>query len=98
VGFTTTGLRRGYVAAQPLALGVFVYAVTFGLAGARQRALDRGSTADERHRVFRLGTDRDGQCNGRGRRHRRVTRLTRRNLVASLSGVAAVALARAWIA
>lgn len=31
MNFSTTGLRRGYVAAQPLALGVFVYAVTFGL-------------------------------------------------------------------
>lgn len=31
VSFTSAGLRRGYVAAQPLALGVFVYAVTFGL-------------------------------------------------------------------
>jgi 4-azaleucine resistance transporter AzlC len=29
--FSIAGVRRGYVAAQPLALGVFVYAVTFGL-------------------------------------------------------------------
>ncbi len=31
VNFTPAGVRRGYVAAQPLAFGVFVYAVTFGL-------------------------------------------------------------------
>jgi len=31
VNFTAAGLRRGYLAAQPLALGVFVYGVTFGL-------------------------------------------------------------------
>ena len=31
MSFSNTGLRRGYVAAQPLALGVFIYAVTFGL-------------------------------------------------------------------
>jgi predicted branched-subunit amino acid permease len=31
VNFSKTGLRRGYIAAQPLAFGVFVYAVTFGL-------------------------------------------------------------------
>lgn len=31
MSFSTAGLRRGYVAAQPLAVGVFVYAVTFGL-------------------------------------------------------------------
>jgi 4-azaleucine resistance transporter AzlC len=29
--FTAAGLRRGFVAAQPLAIGVFVYGVTFGL-------------------------------------------------------------------
>lgn len=29
--FSTAGLRRGYIAAQPLALGVFIYGVTFGL-------------------------------------------------------------------
>ncbi|HTT13107.1 MAG TPA: AzlC family ABC transporter permease [Burkholderiaceae bacterium] len=28
---SASGLRRGYVAAQPLAFGVFVYGVTFGL-------------------------------------------------------------------
>jgi 4-azaleucine resistance transporter AzlC len=31
VGFSAAGLRRGYVVAQPLALGVFIYGVTFGL-------------------------------------------------------------------
>lgn len=29
--FSKAGLRRGYIAAQPLALGVFIYGVTFGL-------------------------------------------------------------------
>jgi 4-azaleucine resistance transporter AzlC len=29
--FSMSGVRRGYVAAQPLAVGVLVYAVTFGL-------------------------------------------------------------------
>ena len=29
--FTTAGLRRGYAHAQPMAVGVFAYAVTFGL-------------------------------------------------------------------
>jgi len=31
VNFTAAGLKRGYIAAQPLALGVLVYGVTFGL-------------------------------------------------------------------
>jgi predicted branched-subunit amino acid permease len=31
VTFTPAGFRRGYVAAQPLTIGVFVYGVTFGL-------------------------------------------------------------------
>jgi 4-azaleucine resistance transporter AzlC len=31
VNFSVAGLKRGYVAAQPLALGVFIYGVTFGL-------------------------------------------------------------------
>jgi 4-azaleucine resistance transporter AzlC len=31
VSFTAVGLRRGFVAAQPLALGVFAYGVAFGL-------------------------------------------------------------------
>ena len=31
VNFSAPGLRRGYIAAQPLALGVFIYGVTFGL-------------------------------------------------------------------
>jgi predicted branched-subunit amino acid permease len=31
VSFSAAGVRRGYVAAQPLAFGVFVYGVTFGL-------------------------------------------------------------------
>lgn len=31
VSFTRAGFRRGYVGAQPLAIGVFVYGVTFGL-------------------------------------------------------------------
>lgn len=29
--FTSAGIRRGYILAQPLAVGVFAYAVTFGL-------------------------------------------------------------------
>jgi branched chain amino acid efflux pump len=31
VNFSVIGLKRGYVAAQPLAFGVFIYGVTFGL-------------------------------------------------------------------
>lgn len=40
VNLSASGLRRGYGAAQPLALGVFVYGVTFGLL-ARNAALSR---------------------------------------------------------
>jgi predicted branched-subunit amino acid permease len=29
--FTAAGFRRGYAQAQPLAIGVFAYAVTFGM-------------------------------------------------------------------
>src|SRR5215470_17603325 len=31
VNFSVAGLKRGYIAAQPLALGVFIYGLTFGL-------------------------------------------------------------------
>lgn len=31
MNFSASGVRRGYIAAQPLAFGVFVYGVTFGL-------------------------------------------------------------------
>jgi predicted branched-subunit amino acid permease len=31
VNFSAPGLRRGFIAAQPLAFGVFIYGVTFGL-------------------------------------------------------------------
>jgi 4-azaleucine resistance transporter AzlC len=31
IPFTSTGMRRGFVAAQPLAVGVFVYGIAFGL-------------------------------------------------------------------
>ncbi|MEO6597386.1 MAG: AzlC family ABC transporter permease, partial [Planctomycetota bacterium] len=31
VTFTRRGVRHGFVAAQPLAIGVFIYGITFGL-------------------------------------------------------------------